>query len=279
MTIVITALPAMNPVPGVSVSFAAADIPAGTTKVTVWREADGRTFKVRGGVDRAFSASLGLLDLEAPFDTESAYELECWNGATFLSRILLGSVTLPWTGGDNELLIQQPLDPHLCLVVENLDGSWPAITRDSAGERVLTEGAHYPVLIGFGPRQAAKSVDLDVAVTSRAEAATLWATLGTEERPQLPVWLIRPHYGLLPRVFFCHVQTVAEVDIDTAMGNEWSRFKSTVDQIAPPAPALIVSPLSYTDLDVTYASYTTMDSAFASYNARDTAWNLAGASG
>lgn len=95
----------------------------------------------------------------------------------------------------------------------------------------------------------------------------------------MPVWLIRAHHGFLPRVFFCYVRTLVEVDINLRHRGEWTRFQAVVDEIAPPAPALVISPLSYTDLDVTFESYDDMDAAFPSYNARDTAWDLAGAAG
>lgn len=259
------------------------EVPVGTDTVTLWRSCQGVRMKVRQGVERSFGV-MGWQDFEAGFDVPSTYELECFYqdeiwGLTPLGTIPLGSVTLPWVGPENGVLVQQPLDPTLSVVAVNLNGSWPAITRETVGGLALTQGARVPVFYGGGPRQGVKGAALDFGVESRADAGRLWDTLGSPDRPQLQSWLIRAHQSHLPRVFFCHVGALTETDIDLRDGGEWSRFQAVVDEIAPPAPGLLISPLSYDDLDVSFESYTDMDAEFATYSARDTAWSYAGASG
>lgn len=269
----------MAPLDGGTAATKAVTLPAGTDRVTVWRRSQNRDMKVRGGVDRTFTGTFGMLDLEAGFDVYSTYELECWDGGAQLGRVPLGSAVLPWVGDPHGVLIQQPLDPSLHVVASNLVGSWKSMMRDARGELVLPQGASYPALIGGGPREGVKEATVDFGVFTRADAQAMWDTLGTVERPQLQTWLVRSHHGFLPRVFFCRVGALTEVDVNLRVGREWSRFQATVDEIQPPAPGLIVAPLSYDDLDVSFASYADMDAAFASYGARDTAWAFAGASG
>jgi len=120
---------------------------------------------------------------------------------------------------------------------------------------------------------------VDFGVATREDADRVRATLGTQAEPQLPVWLVRTHQGLLPRRFYGHVKSLVEADINLRAGKTWSRFQSTLSEVARPAPGLQVSPLSYDDLDVSYASYDERDAAYASYDEMDTDWSLAGASG
>lgn len=255
------------------------DVPAGTDSVTVWRRSDGRSFKSRGGVERSFSGTLGLLDFEVGQSVLSTYELECWDGATSLGRVSLGSVALPRIGEVNDVIIQQPLNPALNVVVKNMAASWPSITRDAAGETVEVEGASYPTLVGFGPRQGASEVALDFAVSSRAEAARLLATLGTEDNPQPAVWLVRTNQGILPRVFFCHVKSLVEIGINQRSSGEWTRFQAVVKEIKPPAPALVVPSLTYSDLAAVFPTYTEMKAALITYSAMASAWEYSGAAG
>lgn len=255
------------------------DVPAGTDRVTLWRRSENRSMKGRGGVERAFTGTLGLLDVEAGAEVTSTYELECWDGDVSLGRVPLGSVLLPWAGDPNGVVIQQPLDPKLHVVATNLAGSWPSLTRDAAGETVLPEGESYPTVVGFGPRQGAKEVAIDFGVATRADAQRLLATLGTEENPQLPVWLIRSHQGILPRVFFCHVRSLVEMGVKQRTGGEWTRFQAVVEECKPPAPALVMPTLTYSDLKTVFPTYSEMQAALPSYSAMATAWEYAGAAG
>lgn len=279
MTITLVPRGDMMPVPRVEISVGVADVPAGTNRVTIWRVSEGRTMKVRDGVDRTMVSSVSLVDVEPGRGVVSAYEAECWNGSIRVGRIALGSVIVPWIGDTKTVLLQQPLDPNLSLEVFNLAGSWPSLTQSAPGEGVYTDGGTLPTFVGFGPRRGFEDVSIDFGVSSRADAVKLRATLGTDEQPQLPIWLIRGGDSFLPRVFFCMVKTLVEVDINNRMERGWSRFQATVTECKPPAPALLVSLLSYNDLDAAYASYTARDAAYASYDEQDRDYSLAGLAG
>lgn len=262
-------------------------IPEGTDTITVWWSSEGRSDKVAGAVRRGLGDAFGHQDVEAGFNVPTSYELECLSGTQPLGRVPLGTVTLPWVGDVNGCLIQQPLDPYLNATVTNLAGSWPELAWEAPGELVGTQGAEYPSLVGFGPFLGATGVPIDFGAPTREISRQVKATLGIQaaqqfggqSNRQLPVWLIRTHQGLLPRRFYARVQTLREVDINSRSGKTWSRFVSTVTEIARPAPGLQISPLSYDDLDVSYAGYDERDAAYASYAAMDTDWSLAGAAG
>lgn len=255
------------------------DVPEGADRVTLWRACEGRSLKVRGGVDRFYGGSFALLDLEAGFDRPSAYELECWDGATSLGRVSLGSVVLPGPADPWVTVVQQPLEPRLSVVFEETEVNAPGVGRVGPASLVTVEGASYPRLVSQGPRSGLSGVELSFIATTRETAAAAWATVGTEDDPQLPVWLVRSRHPLLPAVFFCDTRGLQEVGVNLHVGGSQSRFELTVDEVAPPAPALVISPLSYDDLDVSFVSYDAMDDAFTSYDARDSAFEYAGASG
>lgn len=291
MNVTLTAHSEFIPVPAVEIrigedldeesadSFVDVTVPDGTDSITVWWSSQDRSDKVAGAVRRGFSGEFGHLDVEAGFDVPTSYELECFVDGVAVGRISIGTVTLPWAGDPLDCLIQQPLDPNLFAIVSNLAGSWPTLTWDAPGELVGTQGAVFPSLVGFGPRGGATGVAVDFGAPTRQVSERVRATLGTQAVPQLPVWLIRSHHGFLPRRFYAHVQSIQEVDVNLRMAGTWSRFLSTVTEIARPAPGLLIAPLSYDDLDVSYDDYDDRDAAYVSYDAMDTDWSLAGAAG
>lgn len=264
---------------GGNMSTVLIDVPAGTDRVTVWRRCERRAMKVGGGVDRAFGGSLALLDLEAGFDTLSTYELECFDGATRLGRVNLGSTVLPGPADLSMAVVQQPLDPSLCAVVPFTWDSTSQSARVTPGALVTTEGASYATSIAAGPRGGVSGVRLVFAAETREVAAAVWSTVGTEDSPQLPVWLVRSRHPLLPRVFFCDTRELVEESVNLHLGGVQSRFVVPTTEVSRPAPALVISPLSYSDLDAAFASYSARDAAFSTYSAADSAWEFAGASG
>lgn len=274
MTVVLTPRPTMAPVPRVEISVGSADLPAGTNRVTLWRVANGREFKVRDGIDRVMVSTLSLIDVEPDLIGSVAYEAECWNGSNRLGRVSLGSTTVGWQGGT---VIQQPLDPSLAVEVQLNWGTAVELTRSTPGDLVFASGAVTPEYVGFGPRRSLQGVKLAFEVAP-ADREMLHATLGTYAVQQLPIWLVRSTDVRWPAVFFCHVPSLTDVD-RTGFGGDVLGFETTVDEVSPPAPALVVSLLSYEDLDVSFASYAAMDAAYASYDERDRDYSLAGAAG
>lgn len=255
------------------------EVPAGTDTVTLWWVSERRTDVVPGAVRRPLSTSFGHLDVEAGFDVPTGYVMECFNGSLPLGRVTLGETILPWEGPEDGCILQQPMNPYLWATVTNMEGSWPSMTFEAPGELVRVQGQMFPTLVAAGPRQSAQDVGLRFGVNSRASAARLRATLGDQNDPQLPVWLVRSHQGILPRRFYGHIKSFTETDEGETGDEWWSEFAATVTEIARPAPGLQLAPLSYDDLDVTFASYAERDAAYSSYDEMDTDFSLAGAAG
>lgn len=273
-------------VDGGTASTLAFDVPEGADKVTLWRRAgsEGKRLKVRGAVARSFNEGFAYLDLEAPPNAVSLYEAEFFASGDSLGSTPLGSTFLPWGGPEGHVIIQQPLNPRRFALVRNMAGSWPEVTRSAPAALVFNEGAADPSLVGFGPRRSAQGIEVDFEAASRAVADDVWATLGDEAEPQLPVWLIRsPNPGLLPAVFFGYVGELAEVDRTVGRskgdGSGTSRFRARIDEIAPPAPALSIPTLTYSDLAAVFPTYTELKAALPTYSQMASAWEYAGAAG
>ena len=264
---------------GGSAAMVSVEVPEGTEQVTVWRRSQGRSFKVRGAVSRPILGLGGVLDHEAGLNVASSYELECFAGGQLVGRVSLGAVTLPWVGDPNAVLVQQPLNPNLNATVVNLEDSWRTLTREAPGRSVAVEGRGFPRVVASGPRGGVTGVDLDFGAPSRGHAEAVWATLGDEENPQLPVWLVRSPGGFLPSVFFAQVGALAEEDLDVRNGGGWSRFRAVVDEVAPPAPGLVVASLTYDDLAAVFPTYEEMAEALPRYSDWSSAWQYAGAAG
>ena len=260
-------------------SLVLVDLPVGTDRITLWRRCQGRALKVRGAVDRAFVESVNLLDFEAGFDVASTYEVECFGGGMPLGRVVVGATVLAGPSEKYATLIQQPLDPSLNVLVEESDVNVSSVERSAPGGSVGVMGRSYPTVVSAGPRGGVTGAELQLVAKDRATADAVWATLGTEDRPQLPIWLVRSRHPLLPAVFFTDAYSLRESGVNLHVGGSQSVFSLVANEVAPPAPALVVSPLTYDDLDAVFASYTARDAAFASYNEMDAAWQYAGAAG
>lgn len=256
-------------------------VPDGTDRVTVWRRCEGRAIKVRGAVQRNYSGSLGFQDMEAGFGATSSYEMECFAGTTSLGRVTIGEAVLPPLEGPSwRTLVQQPLNPNLWAIVEDVDIHVPEVERAAEGELVLPEGAAFPRLVGGGPRQGIREAEIVFASDTRDIAARVWATLGTPDYPQLQAWLIRSNHPLLPRVFFCSVGVLRERSFDIHTGGTKSRFLGNVTEIESPVPAVSIPLLRYSDLVAALGgTYSAIADALPLYSEWATAWEYAGAAG
>lgn len=260
-------------------STVSVDVPEGTDRVTLWRTCGGRRLKVRGGIGRVFSGALGLLDLEAGRGVSSSYELECWAGDARVGVVSLGSALLPGSESGYHTVVQQPLNPRLSVVLEELDVMVPEVSRVAPGDSVRVEGSSFPSLVGFGPRSGVQGVELAFACLDRVTAGRVWATLGDEVSPQLPVWLVRSTHPLLPPVFFCDARSLREVSLDLDIGGVQSRFFMSTSEVAPPVPGLVVASLSYPDLAAVFPTYSEMALELPTYSRMASAWDYAGAAG
>lgn len=118
---------------------------------------------------------------------------------------------------------------------------------------------------------------LRIKVANSADADMLQAALGTIERSQLPVLLIRTPPGQrMPRILFCHVPELTELDDST-----WTdavRFEATVTETKPPAAGITAVAVTHSDMKVFFSTHTQVKANYATHSdiKRDT--SLIGAS-
>lgn len=253
----------MGPVPRVSVDIPPASFVGAAQTVTIRRTAEGRTFDVRGGVNLPPGMPVILDDVEAPFGVESSYTVVGFDtDGNEVGRVPVGSVVL----NSDKTVIQQPLDARLNAVVQRLEGTGAELVRSTPGAVQYPIGRVLPGMVGLGPRRGLQGVKFDMHCEAD-QADNLQATLGTYEQPQLPVWLVRtPPDQRIPRVFFCHVPELVELDTYRHSGNGWSRFQATVTEIAPPAVGITGATLTYSDVAVFYSTYSELAAQYATYS-------------
>lgn len=266
----------MAPVPRVLVDVPVVEFPVGSVTVSLTRTSEGRTFDVRGGQRLPAASPAIVIDPEAGFGVESQY--------TLLGRDADGAVVGSWPIGSVVLdvsvtVVQQPLDPRLSAVVDRREGTGFELSRAAPGGPMYPQGRVLPGLVGLGPRRGLAGVTLDLVAESAEAADALQSTLGSYEKPQLPVWLVRtPPDQRIPRVFFCHVPELVELDTYRHTGSGFTHFSASVTEVRPPAAGITASVLRYSDVQVFYSTYSAVKAAYATYSdvKRDT--SLVGAS-
>lgn len=254
----------MNPVPRVLVDVPVSEFPVGAVAVSLTRTAEGRTFKVRGGQMLPVGSPAVVLDPEAPFGVESAYTVLGHDAAgNVIGSFPVGTVTLDFDG----CVIQQPLDARLAVEVAALRGFASSTTRDTPGGLAYPQGRALPGLVGLGPRRGLKDLPIEVLLSSYADADKLQETLGTYERAQLPVWLIRtPPSFRVPRVFFCHVPQLVEVDVAAVSSGAIVVFSASVTEVKPPAEGISGAVLTHSDMKVFFATHTQVKAAYVTHS-------------
>lgn len=254
----------MSPVPRVLVDVPVVEFPVGAVTVSFTRTAEGRTFKVRGGQFLPATSPAVVVDPEAPFGVESSYTVIGHDaGGNIVGSLPVGEVTLEFDG----CVIQQPLDARIAVNVVPLAGFAPSTSRETPSALTYPQGQSLPGLVGLGPRRGVQNLPVEVMVSSFEDADRLQETLGTYERAQLPVWLVRTSVGArIPRVLFCHVPELIETDITQGTDGVTVLFSAQVTEVKPPVEAISGAVLTYSDVNVFYTSYAALGAAYASYS-------------
>lgn len=267
----------MVPVPRVEVVVDPGDLLPGTASITIRHRGDGREFFVRGAIDRSGVATVVAFDYEAPFRVEAVYEVLCFSSAgDYIGAVLIGSTTVEC----DLTVIQQPLDPKLNAVVRRLRATAETVSREARAELVDIEGEALPSLVGTGPRRGVSGLLLDLFVDSHEMADRLQATLGTYAQPQPQVWLVRtPPPMRIPRVLYCHVPALTEVEVNNHLGMSSIRFQATVTEVPQPAPGVSPAVLRYSDVEALYADYSDVEAVYTLYSDIQRDSSLIGAAG
>jgi hypothetical protein len=257
--------------PRVQVTFSS--LVAGTRTVTIRRTADGRTMDARGGVSLFAVGGASVLDQEVPFGVPASYQAEQFDaagrslGMTDAAAIIVDT-TDTW--------VSQPLNPELALRVRVRLASTSTMGWESPGDTVWTQGGSVGRLIN-GQRSGLKGVSLLLRLLRPEDAEAFLAMFGTYDTTYPAVLCIRtPPNVPLPSVLFFGCRTPKRL---TSGANAFVQYQLDGDEVAPPAPGLIVPTLSRDDIDAAYPTRDARAAAYTSRLARDTDYTLAGLAG
>jgi len=254
--------------PRVQVTFAS--FVAGTQTITVTRTVGGRAMPVRGGVRLFAVGGAVVIDQEVPFGVPASYQAEQFDadgnslGMTD-SRAITVDSTDSW--------VTQPLNPNLAVQVKVRVPSTDTLSWESPGDTIWTQGASVGRVIN-GQRSGLKGVTLLLRLLRPADADEFDAMWGGYDVTYPAVVCVRtpPNVPLPPVLFFaCRIPQRV-----TSGANKLVQYQLTGDEVAPPAPGLVVPSLSRDDID---AAYPTRDARAAAYTTRlqrDSDYTLAG---
>jgi len=248
-----------DPMPRVEVAFTSLD-PATARIEAIYRQSEGREYKVRGGIDFAVSGATARLDFEVPFGADVTYRAQMLNslgeslGYTDASTPV--SVPVP------DMWVHNPLDPSTGVKVAFRDSAARELSRPVNADVYFPQMRRVAVVLG-GERQGLRGVNLDVVVDTIEDADKFSALVGGYSTRTVPVLCFRMgafDRVRLPRPLFAAVTDPREIDLTYALGGETIAYSLTGDEAAPPTPALVVPLLTRADVNAYYATRAALNS-------------------
>ncbi len=267
----LTAVNDSNPCPRVQIVFT--EFPPTINTINVYRVAEGRQFKVRGGVNLFAIGGAALVDYEAPFGVPAVYRAEMFDASNnSLGFTTTATVTLTVT----DSWIHQPLSPTLAVKVRVFMDSANDLTRPSPGQVTYPEGATVGTLIG-GQRRGLSQMALNVRLFSTADADELLSMWGSYTTDFPAVVCVRTPPPLrIPRTLFAGSLAPHEVIVGV---NAMLTYQMVVDEVAPPSAGLIIPLLRRNDIDAAFTTRAARAAAYATRILRDTDYSKSGLSG
>lgn len=259
------------PVPRVEIIFSA--VAAECVTATVFRISDGRTWRVRGGVNVFAAGGFALVDTETPFGVTVTYRAEMFDE---------NGITLGFTGSSDVVLefdgtcMHQPLDPDRGVQVDLRPSFASSLTAPFAGVTVQPLDRISPVLVTTG-RTGYRAITLDVVTDTLKDADLFRSMFGDPGRPLPPVICVRtqPKWRL-PQPLFAAMTSVREERFDIQFGGSSIDWRIVADEVVPPLVAISAGVLTYEDMETNYLSYEAIESAYLTYLAAESDFSLAG---
>jgi hypothetical protein len=274
-TPVLTATPYTDAAPAPRVVVTVDDLPPAVKTITMYRLSDGRTFKVRGAVNVPVAGGFAIPDVEAPFQVASAYRADMFD----ITGFDLGyTVTVTTTLTVTDCWVHNALDPTGAVMIDVTDASGKSLNRPIDGEVFYPEGRSLGVLIS-GRRRGLQGVDMFFSTLDATVATKFEAMFGgyTDDDQMIPILCVRtPPYIDIPRTFYAGMLSPRKLPINVHMGGTLRNWAATADELAPPAPGLVVALLSRDDIDFFYATRNAVDAAYSSRLALDRDYTKAG---
>jgi hypothetical protein len=252
------------------------DLPPAVSTLTMYRLAEGRTFKVRGAVNVAVAGGFSVPDVEAPFQVASSYRAQM-----FATGVDVGyTVTVTATLSVTDCWVHNTLNPDGAVLIDVTDASGKSLTRPVDGEIFYPEGRSLGVLIS-GRRRGLQGVELFFSTLDAVVAQKFEAMFGgyADTDQTIPIVCVRtPTYVDIPRTFYAGILSPKRIPVNVHMGGTLRTWETSADELAPPAAGLVVALLSRNDIDIFFATRNAMDAAYSSRLARDRDYTKAGLS-
>lgn len=273
-TPVLTATPVDDSAPAPRMIVLVDDLPPAVNALTLSRTAENRTEDVRGAIRVSVSSGFSRPDFTAPFGVPSIYR----------ARMYVGTVDVGWTDtvtaqlDSEDCWVHNPLDPTGAVLIDIADSSGRALTRPTTGEVFYPENRSLGVLVS-GRRRGLEGVEMFFSTTSVEVAAKFEAMLGgyNDDDQTIPILCIRtPPWIDIPRTFYAWIQALTKKPINVHMGGTLREWEGSGDEMAPPAPGLVVALLTRDDISAYYATRNALSAAYATRTAIDRDYSKAG---
>lgn len=267
-----------DPVPRVEVNFTALD-PA-TRRVTIFRNSDGRIWRVRGAIDLNAVGTVSRPDYEPPFNvTVSYYAMQYDQFGNELGYTSSTTVTVPMD--PTVVVFHNPLNPREFVKTAYRSTAAQELSRPIQGEVVQPEGRTVGVLVARG-RQGLTNVNLDIVTETHADADMFQTMFGSYSERRLPVVCVRSAGPTrIPKTLFAAILNPIEQDATVHLGGAMVNWELEGSEVAPPAEGLITPLLTYADFNAFYAgkTYATFNADYPSYQAANRDYSKRGFAG
>jgi len=276
---VLTLTPYVDQNPGIRVQISITDLPPSAQTVNITRSVEGRTMKVRGGVNLFAIGGAQVMDFETPIGATATYRAELIdiNGLS-LGFANTSSNTLPATSipGSAYAVIHQPLKPVLNVIAPLDAETSDVVINPIPGGLFYPEGAAVGTWVG-GRRQGIQGMKLTIQAMSFADADEFRSMFGDYSSDFPSVICVRTIPPVrLPRVLFASVSELHE-SVDYV--NSRVIFQLIVDEVAPPSPGLIIPVLRREDIDAAFTTRAARAAGYATRIQRDADYSKAGLAG
>jgi hypothetical protein len=275
-TLTLTSIPGGVPCPSVAIVIGSIDV--GVSTITLWRTVGKRQLQVRGfvGVSVAGGSFTGQ-DFEAPFDVVSTYQAQQFDSSgNFVSWSTPTTVTLAGPGG-SIAWFHNPLDPSTAVQMIMGKDAGKSKVRPIDAQEFAVQGSSAPVTT-FGVRGALKGVVLDCWALTGAQSDAFDQLFGLyDDQSTVPILCVRtPAAMRLPSPLFVLIPNPEEQPMSYILGNTYTGWLLTGDEVAAPATTIIVAVLAYADFTAFYADYAAFSAAYVDYQTAGVDYSIEG---
>jgi hypothetical protein len=257
------------------------DAPTFLSSFTVWRTAEGRTFRVRGLVAISTASGIGTVqDYEAPFGILATYRAEFFDstgasvGFTDDFSVTLNPLAMEaWSAW-----FHNAIDPASSVKVELQGQDRQVLKRPLDYEIFRVRGRSVGVAVFNGGRHGYEGLVLDCVTLTAADESRFDDLFGEyDDDETVPIICVRSMPGSrLPATLFAVVGSPAKDFPDGANLGERMWWSLVGDETAPPPEAFVVALLSYADFSAFFSSYASFTSSYSSYTAATRDYTKAG---